>query len=81
MFHDCHSPGRVCAPVVEVEALRVRFNKGPLSVCSVPREVSAEASDAHVVIVNLCSTCAGIHSSAQKQPKVVFLSLLCSFQT
>lgn len=58
MFHGCHSPdsGRVCSPVVEVETLRVRFNKGPLclSVCSVPKEVSAEASDAHVVTVNLC---------------------------
>ena len=53
MLHGCHSPvgGRFCFPVVRVYALRVRFDKAPLplSVCSVPKEVIAEASEDQVV--------------------------------
>ena len=78
----CHSPveGEVCSLVVGVEALRVRFDKTllPLSVCSVPKEVSSEASEAGVVTADLCTAYVCIHGSAQKQPKVMPLSPLCS---
>ena len=86
----CHSPfgGGVCSPVFGVEALRVRFNKAPLplSVCLIPKEVTAAArwlqqgdscSKACVVMASLCASCAGIQGSAQKKSKFVFLSLLC----
>ena len=80
MFHGCHSlvRGWVCSPVVGVETLRFRLNKTqlPLGVCSVPKDVSTEASEAHVGTVNICATCAGVCSFAQKQPKVVFLPLV-----
>ena len=43
-------PGRVCSPVVGVEATRVRMDQAslPLSVCPAPNEVSGEASERHV---------------------------------
>ena len=52
------SEAEVCSPVVGVEALSVGFNKAllSLSACSVPKEVSAEASEARVVTVNLCTS-------------------------
>ena len=58
----------------------VRLNQAPLSMSSSPvqKEVIAEASKAHAVTEDLCVTCIGIHVSAQKQPKVESLSLLCS---
>ena len=73
----------VCTPVVEVETLRVRFDKAslPLSVWSVPKEVSAEVDEACVVTVNLCIAHAVFSGSAQKQPKVMSLFPLCLSQT
>lgn len=49
--------GQDCSPDVGVEALRVGFFQAPLSlsVCPAPKEVTAESSEAHVVIVNLCA--------------------------
>lgn len=81
----CHCPvrGGVCSPVVEVKALRIRFSQAPLPLraCPTPKEVTTDASEACVVIVNLCATCAGVCSSAQKQPKAVSLSPLSSSQS
>ena len=57
LLHGCHNPlrGRVCSLAAGVEALRVWFGKIPLplSVSSVPKEVSAEVSEAHVITVKL----------------------------
>ena len=81
----CHSAVRsgVCSPVVGVEALRVRFHKAPLplSACSVPKEVITEASEACVVTENLDACTGGACGFAQKQPKVMSVSLLCLSQT
>ena len=59
LFCGCHSlvRGRVCSSVLEVKILRFQFSKAllPLSVFSIPKEVSAEASEARVVAVNLCA--------------------------
>lgn len=48
LFCVCHSSvrGRVCSSVLEVKTLRFQFSKAllPLSVFSIPKEVSAEAS-------------------------------------
>lgn len=43
---------------VGVEVLMVRFDKAllPLSVCSIPKDMFAEASKACVVTANLCTT-------------------------
>ena len=41
--------------------------------CSVPEEVSAEASGAHVVTAYLCIASEVACSSAQRQPEVVSL--------
>lgn len=53
----CQYPvgGRVFSLVVGVEALRVGFYQAllPLSACSAPKEVTAEASESHVVTVTL----------------------------
>ena len=82
LLHDCHSPvgGRGCSPVAGVEALRVRFSKAPLplSMYFVLNKVSTEASEAHVVTAHLCAAGTGIRGSAEKQPKVMSLSSLCS---
>ena len=44
--------------------------------CSVPKEATAEASKARVVTANLSATHAGVHGSAEEQPKVVSLSVV-----
>ena len=84
MLCGCHSPvgGRVCSPVVGVAALRVGFNQAllPLSGCPAPGEVINEARESRVVTEDLHTTCVDVHGSAQKQPKVAPLSLLCSPQ-
>ena len=78
-LRGCHSPvgSWVSSPVVGAEALRVGFDKAslPLSECSVSKELSAEASEAKVVTVNLCTTHTGICGSVQKQPNIASLSL------
>lgn len=73
----------VSSPDFRVEALRVGFIKGPLPlhVCSVPKAVSAEASEAHAVKVNLWAARAGVCCSAQRQPNFASLSPLCLSQT
>ena len=40
----------------------IGFSKAalPLSACSFPKDLSAEASEAHTVTENLCTTCAGV---------------------
>ena len=85
LLHGCHSPvrDRVSSPVIGREVLRVAFDQSPLPFCACPApvEVTAEASESHVGTANLFTACTGIHSSAQKQPKVVSLSPLCSSQT
>lgn len=35
----------------------------PLSTCSAPKKMADEANEVSVVIVNLCTTCADVHSS------------------
>lgn len=80
-----HSPigAGVFSPVAGVEFLRVGFDRAllPLKVCSVPRELSFETVEAHVITENLSTTHTGIHGSAQKQPKVAPLPPLSSFHT
>ena len=80
-LHGYHSPvgGGLCSPVTGVEALRIGFNSALLPLMShfVPKEVSAEASEVPVVTANLFTTCAEVHGSDQKQPKVTSLSPLC----
>lgn len=49
----------------------------PLSVCSVPKGLSTEASEVCVVTVNLCSIYKGIQGSAWEQLKFTSLSTLC----
>ena len=77
----CHSSfrGRVCSPVVGVEALRFGFNQSPLplSMCLFPKEGIAETSEAHVVTELLRTVYVDIHHSSQKWPKVASLSLFC----
>ena len=81
MHCGCPSPVRdgVCSPAVGVETLRVRFDQAPLplSACPAPAEVVAEASVEYVFTEDLGTAYVGIHGSAQQQPKVVSLSLLC----
>lgn len=59
---------RVSSSVIGVEALRVRFPKTPLALSegSVLMEVNTEASEVHVIIENLCTTCVSIYGSAPK---------------
>lgn len=52
----------------------------PLSTWPAPKEVIAGASKALAVTEDLCATCVGSHGSAQKQPKVPSIPLLCSSQ-
>ena len=52
----------------------------PLSACSVPKEVSTEAREAHVVTATYPLPRADIYGSVQNQPKVMSISPLCSFQ-
>ena len=60
----------VCA-LVGGEALRVRFNEAPLplSACSVPKEMSAEAREARMVTANVCTT--------SQASKILFRSSPC----
>ena len=65
----------------ETPLFKVWFNKAPLpiSVCSVLKEVIAEASEAHLVTVNLCTGHTGavvLPQSCQKSP--FFLYCVCS---
>lgn len=80
----CHSllEGRVYSSVVGVETLRVRFDKAAFSFSarSVPKEVNIEASKAHEFTANLCSACADVCDSSQKQPKFISLSPSCLSQ-
>ena len=78
LLHGCHSPvgGGICSPVVGLQALIVGFDKCvPISACSIPKEVSTEASEVHVVRGNLCIAHAGIHGSSISSPKLC--PLLC----
>ena len=70
----------VCSPVVGVGALRVGLDQAllSLSVCPAPKELIPEAWEACAVTEDPCSVCDGFCVSAQKEPKVASLSLLCS---
>lgn len=59
--------GRVCSPLIGVEALRVRSL--PLSAWLAPKEVISEANEAYAVTEDSCATFVDVHGSAQKQPK------------
>lgn len=71
-----HCQGRVCSPVVGLEALRVRFSRVsfPLSAFLAPKEVIAEANEVCAITEDLHVACAGF---AQKQSKVLSFSPLC----
>lgn len=47
---------------------RIKFSKAslPLSACPAPKKVSAEASEVHMVTVNLCAAFVGIYTSTLK---------------
>lgn len=72
-------PGRVCSPVVGVEATRVRMDQAslPLSVCPAPKKVVAEASEVHAVSVNLSTAMVPLRSSPGSPP---FLCCDCLVQ-
>ena len=53
----------------------------PLRACSFPKDLSAEASEAHAVTENLHTTCAGVLGFASEQPKAIFLSPLWFSET
>ena len=78
----CSVRGGVCSPVAGVETLKIGFDLVPLplNACSGLKEMIAEGSEALAVTEDIFTNCVVICSSAQWQPKVMFLSLLCSSQ-